>query len=92
VLVLFWQSSLRSRDVAIQTAREVCSSHGLQFLDGTASLQEIRPCYSRHDGAGIKRTYTFDYSENGIERRRGCIIMRNTQINAVLLDERETGA
>ncbi|MGD2137138.1 MAG: DUF3301 domain-containing protein [Gammaproteobacteria bacterium] len=91
VLVLFWQSSLHSRDTAIRTAREICSNHGLQFLDGTASLQKIRPGYSRHGGAGIRRTYTFDYSENGIERKRGCIIMWNSHIRTVLLEERETG-
>jgi len=86
VLVWFWQVSLQCRDLAIVTARETCKQQGVQFLDGTASLQTIRPYFSRGTGPGLKRTYTFDYSEDGIDRRTGCIIMHNAQISAVLTD------
>jgi hypothetical protein len=87
LLVWFWQISLQSRDTALQTARETCKRQGLQFLDGTASLQSVRPFFSREQGPGLKRTYTFDYSADGIARQTGCIIMHNTQISAVLLDD-----
>jgi hypothetical protein len=86
VLVWFWQVSQQCRDLAIVTAREICKQQGVQFLDGTASLQTIRPYFSRGTGPGLKRTYTFDYSEDGIARRTGCIIMHNAQISAVLTD------
>ena len=85
-LVWFWQASLASRDRAITTARETCKHNGVQFLDGTASLQHIRPYYSRNSGPGLKRTYTFDYSEDGITRQTGCIVMHNLEITTVLLD------
>jgi len=83
-LVWFWQNSQRCRDLAILTARDTCKQQGVQFLDGTASLQTIRPYFRRASGPGLKRTYTFDYSEDGLERRSGCIIMHNAQISAVL--------
>jgi hypothetical protein len=86
VLVWFWQNSQQCRDQAIVTARETCKQQGVQFLDGTASLQTINPYFRRGSGPGLKRTYTFDYSEDGITRRTGCIIMHNTQISAVLTD------
>ncbi|MCK5383443.1 MAG: DUF3301 domain-containing protein [Gammaproteobacteria bacterium] len=86
VLVWFWQVSQHCRDLAIVTARETCKRQGVQFLDGTASLQTIRPYFKHANGPGIKRTYTFDYSEDGIERRTGCIIMHNARISAVLVD------
>ena len=86
VLVWFWQVSQQCRDLAIVTARETCKQQGVQFLDGSASLQTIRPYFSRGTGPGLKRTYTFDYSEDGIARRTGCIIMHNAQISAVLTD------
>ena len=85
-LVWFWQISQRSREMAIETARQTCKQRGAQLLDGTASLQHIRPCFTRASGPGLKRTYTFDYSEDGIVRQTGCIIMFNTQVSAVLLD------
>lgn len=87
LLVWFWQISLQSRDTALRTARDICKHQGLQFLDGTASLQSIRPVFSREQGPGLKRTYTFDYSTDGIARNTGWIIMHNTQVSAVLLDD-----
>ena len=85
-LVWFWQASLRCRDIAIQTARQTCKQKGVQILDGTASLQSVRPYYTRAGGPGLKRTYTFDYSDDGIVRHSGCIIMHNSQVSAVLVD------
>ena len=85
-LVWFWQISQRCRDMAIQIARQTCKQQGVQFLDGTASLQSVKPYYTRAGGPGIKRTYTFDYSEDGVTRRTGCIIMHNVQVTAVLVD------
>ena len=85
LLVWFWQLGLQSRDTAVQAARETCKRQGLQFLDGTPSLQSVRPFFSSR-GPGLKRTYTFDYSEDGLARHTGCIIMYNTRVSAVLLD------
>jgi len=86
-LVWFWQASVASRDQAIRAARETCKHNSIQFLDGTASLQNIRPYYSHHSGAGLKRTYIFEYSEDGITRKTGCIVMHNMRITTVLLDD-----
>jgi hypothetical protein len=83
----FWRIGQDSRETAIATARETCERQGLQFLDGTAALQEIRPCITRRTGPGLRRIYTFDYSADGIGRKTGCIIMHNTHVSAVLLDD-----
>ena len=87
LFVLLWQQSTRSRDLAISIAHTVCKRQGVQFLDGTAALQNIRPVFSGKYGPGVRRTYTFEYSEDRITRRTGCIIMHNTTVSAVLLDE-----
>lgn len=86
LLVWFWQISQRCRDVAIQVARHTCKHQGLQFLDGTATLKSVKPYFTRHSGPGFKRTYTFDYSEDGVGRQSGCIIMHNSQVTSVVLD------
>ena len=87
LLVWFWKASLESRDLAIRTARETCKHNSIQFLDGSASLQNIKPYYSRNRGPGLKRTYTFDYSDDGIKRQTGCIMMDNLQVTTVLLED-----
>lgn len=81
-----WYIGQRSHDRAVTIARETCRRQDVQFLDGTAALQSIRPYWSSSEGPVLQRTYTFDYSEDGICRRTGCIIMRNSRLAAVLLD------
>ena len=85
-LVWFWQISQRCRDVAIQIARQTCKRQELQFLDGTATLKSIKLYFTRQSGPGFKRTYTFDYSVDGVGRHSGCIIMHNSQVTSVVLD------
>ena len=85
--VLLWQLGMRSRDLAIRTARETCKSQGVQFLDGTAALARIRPVFSSRYGPGLQRVYTFDYSDDGIRRHTGSIIMHNATVASVLLHE-----
>jgi len=85
LIVWVWRIGQDSRDTAIRTARETCERQGLQFLDGTPSLQRIRPVFSRKTGPGLQRIYTFDYSSDGIGRKTGCIVMHNTQVSAVLI-------
>jgi len=87
VLIWLWHIGQNSRDMAIMTARETCRRQGVQFLDGTAALQSVTPDWSRSEGPVLQRTYIFDYSDDGIGRHTGCIIMRNTRVVSVLLDE-----
>ena len=86
VLVIAWQLSMKIHDRAVHTARSACQSRGVQFLDGTAALRSTRLSFSLDSGPGVHRTYTFDYSENGFERHTGCVIMRNRQVESVLMD------
>jgi hypothetical protein len=86
IVVLFWQDGQRCRDAAILTARQTCQQQGAQFLDGTAALHRLNPFFTRSEGPGLQRTYTFDYSVDGFGRRTGCVILRNRRITTVLLD------
>lgn len=88
VLVWLWLASLKSRDIAIQTARGSCNHQGLQLLDATVSLQKIRPYYENSNDFGVKRTYIFDYSGDGVSRQTGCIVMQNTRVVSVILEDR----
>jgi hypothetical protein len=86
-LIWFWQASLNCRDIAIRTARTSCARQALQFLDGTVSLKNIRPYYRNADDLGLRRTYVFDYSGDGISRQTGCIVLHNTRISSIIFEE-----
>ena len=86
LLVWFWLESLKSRDIAITVARNSCREQDLQLLDGTVSLETIRPFYRNIDDYGLKRTYTFDYSGDGISRQTGCVILYNNRVMSIVLE------
>jgi Protein of unknown function (DUF3301) len=85
LLVWFWQESLKSRDIASQVARASCSRQELQLLDGTVSLQTLRFFYRNRDDYGLKRTYAFDYSGDGISRQTGCVVLYNNRVASIVL-------
>ena len=86
LLIWFWLESLKSRDIAIQVARTSCRQQELQLLDGTVSLQTLRPYYRNRDDYGLKRTYTFDYSVDGVSRQTGCVVLYNTRVVSIILE------
>jgi hypothetical protein len=85
-LVWYWQAGMNCRDIAIATARNTCAREGLQLLDGTVSLRKIRPFYTGKRQFGLLRTFGFEYSEDGLSRLSGCIVLRNTQVESIILE------
>ena len=73
--VFLWLDSLRARERAVQAGRAACRRYELQFLDDTVSFAKLR---LRRDAEGqlkIARTYTFEFSDTGNNRRHGAIVM-----------------
>ncbi len=89
VLVLggwFFMASLRVREIAIKLSEQACRREGLQFLDGTVSAAHIG---LRRDGRGrlnIHRTYQFEFSESGMQRYSGYIVMLGEQLQILHMD------
>jgi Protein of unknown function (DUF3301) len=73
--IFLWLDSLRARERAVKAGRAACERYALQFLDDTVSFARIR---LRRDGEGqlkIARTYVFEFSDTGNNRRQGAIVM-----------------
>jgi len=86
LVIWLWQANLRSRDIAVQTARGSCQAQNLQLLDGTVSIRQIKPYYRSSNDFGLLRIYAFDYSGDGVTRQTGCVIMHNTAVDTVVLE------
>jgi hypothetical protein len=73
--MLLWADSLKARERAVQAGRSACQRYQLQFLDDTVSFARMR--LARDDGGQVKisRTYTFEFSDTGNNRRHGAIVM-----------------
>jgi len=78
ILIVIWRDSMRAREIAIATCRKVCASYEVQLLDDTVSLIRMRPALGRRSAPCLRRTYEFDLSENGANRRSGTITMLGT--------------
>ncbi|HEU4921850.1 MAG TPA: DUF3301 domain-containing protein [Burkholderiales bacterium] len=84
--VFLWLDSLRARERAVKAGRAACERYALQFLDDTVSFTRIR---LRRDGEGqlkIARTYTFEFSDTGNNRRHGAIVMLGGELQDLQLE------
>lgn len=84
--IFLWLDSLRARERAVQAGRAACQRYSLQFLDDTVSFTRIR---LRRDAEGqlkIARTYTFEFSDTGNNRRHGAIVMLGAELQDLQLE------
>ena len=70
-----WFDSLTARDAAMTAARRACSSEDLQFLDDTVAIASFTLARDGEGALALRRTYAFEFSDTGDNRRRGSIVM-----------------
>lgn len=83
---LLWVDSLRARERAVAAGRAACKRYGVQFLDDTVAF--ARMGLGRDDEGRLKprRTYVFEFSDTGNNRRRGAIVMLGSELQDVQLE------
>lgn len=72
---LLWVDSLRARERAVAAGRSACARYDLQFLDETVAFARLRLRRDEEGQLRILRTYTFEFSDTGNNRRHGSIVM-----------------
>jgi hypothetical protein len=82
-LVLWWRASVDARERANAAAREACAGADVQLLDGTVVFQRLRAARDDDGRFALRRTYVFDYSEDGATRRHGFVILRGAAVEVV---------
>jgi Protein of unknown function (DUF3301) len=82
---LFYEA-LRAREAAIRITKEACKQHGLQLLDDT--VHGVRLGFVRdHEGVvRLRRTFLFDFSEDGVNRRSGSVVMLGARVESLQLE------
>jgi hypothetical protein len=76
-----WDSALGAREAANRIARDACSRAVVQFLDGTVAFAGFR--LRRAGRLALLRTYTFDYTTDGVDRAQGFVVMAGGRVEAV---------
>lgn len=86
VALLYWQSAVRCKEIAVKAARKECDLCGVQLLDQT--VQQLKVSMSR-DVSGqwrMWREYGFEYSQDGDERYSGNLILLGQRLKRVALE------
>lgn len=87
---LLWADSLRARERAVQAGRSACERYNVQFLDDTVSFARMRLARDEDGQLRLSRTYTFEFTETGNNRRQGAIVMLGHQLLDLQLEPYRT--
>jgi hypothetical protein len=74
LVIWFWLDSARAREMATAICAKACELRGVQFLDQTVALSRIG-IGPTDNGLRLRRTFRFDFSDEGITRHSGHIVM-----------------
>lgn len=84
--VFVWVDSLRAREHALKAGRAACQRYGLQFLDDTVACSRLRVSRDQDGRVRLARTYTFEFSDTGDNRRHGAIQMLGSELQGLELE------
>lgn len=81
-----WYDSMRARERAVDAGRRACERDDLQFLDETVQIVGLRPARNGDGRLVLRRTYRFEFSDDGVRRRGGTVVMLGAEIESLHLE------
>lgn len=84
--IFLWVDSLRARERAVAAGREACRRYGVQLLDETVAFARLRLARDAAGRLRLRRTYVFEFSETGNNRRHGAIVMLGARLEDLRLE------
>ncbi|MDQ3494940.1 MAG: DUF3301 domain-containing protein [Pseudomonadota bacterium] len=78
----WWSAARASAERATEVGRHACQAAGVQLLDQTVHAIGLR-LRRRDDGRlGWERSFRFEYSDDGVERHVGRLVLRGDELVA----------
>ncbi len=84
--IFLWLDSLRARERAVRAGRSACERYSVQFLDDTVAFARLRLARDEAGQLRLARTYTFEFSDTGNNRRHGSIVMLGGELQDLHLE------
>lgn len=84
--LFFWVDSLRARERALAAGRGACERYGLQLLDETVQFAKLRLARDSEGRLRLRRTYSFEFSDTGDNRRHGAIVILGSELQDMQLE------
>lgn len=86
VIGWYWYDSMRAREQALGISRAACARDGLQLLDDTVACIKLRFVRNEDGRLQLKRTYRFEFSDTGLNRRDGSIVLHGTEVESLYME------
>lgn len=90
-LFWFWLDSSRAREAGVQAVRSACAGEGLQLLDDTVALDNLRLGRDDEGRLRFRRVYRFEFSPEGETRSQGNVVMLGADVLFLHIDLPATG-
>ena len=87
---VFWVDSLRAREAALVAGRTACERYGLLLLDDTVAVSRMRFARNAEGRLRLARTYGFEFSDTGDNRRQGAIALIGGEAADISFEPYET--
>lgn len=84
-LIWFWLDSLNARETGMEASRAACNAEGTQLLDDTVAIRSTSLARDEGGQMRIKRTYAFEYSDTGNNRRQGSVTLLGRRVIALYI-------
>ena len=79
-VVAWWNASRAAAERAEVLGRDACAAADVQWLDQSVHANGLR-LYRRQDGwLGLERSFRFDWSQDGLERHHGRLVLRGDRL------------
>ena len=82
-LVWLWFDSMRARERALASGKRACERDGLMFLDETVECIALGVARNVDGRMLLRRTYGFEFSDTGNNRRSGSIVMLGGEVESL---------
>ena len=82
-LVWLWFDSMRARERALALGKRACERDGLLFLDETVECVGLSFARDDYGRMALRRTYGFEFSDTGNNRRSGSIVMLGGEMESL---------
>ena len=82
-LVWFWFDSMRARERALALGKRACARDNLMFLDETVACVALGFARDDYGRLLLRRTYGFEFSDTGNNRRSGSIVMLGGEVESL---------
>jgi hypothetical protein len=79
-----WLDSARAREMAVGLAQRACRDRGVQMLDQAVALRRLGLRWQSR-GVRLRRVYRFEFSEEGVGRRTGYLVLLGLELEDLSL-------